>query len=468
MRRAMLLAGILGTLIAGVPSAQADTDVTRRDLSLPASSARTESDVRHKGLPVSPARTEARVRYEGLRLPASSARAVDTDVHYQGLRIPVPAGWEIHRLGPGSTDCLRFDRHALYLGPAGGNQRCPAHAVGRTTALHVEPLTEQTSALVKGLLAGSGGERTGRPPGLRVKDPAAHEIRIAVPEAGALITGSYGPREEELERILARITVDPPPAEGTAGSAAGGAGGGITGGSAERRSGVAHRRRWIKGDGFDTCNAPSLDAMHAWRGEFVAANIYIGGVSRSCPDGRLTHDWVAAVRSMGWRLIPTYVGPQAPCGPHRINFTPDSATDDGKDSAKDAVRRARLLGLSRHSPIYFDLEAYSRHDPVCRQAVLAFIDAWTRKLRRLGYVPGIYSSLTSGIRDLAEAKGIRKPTAVWFAHWDEKADPRGDKAMERKWWPGHRRIKQYRGDHLETHGGYTLNIDNDALDGYVR
>jgi hypothetical protein len=428
MRHAMLLAGILGTLIPGAPPAQAD------------------------------------VHYQG---PSSSAPA-DTDVHYQGLRIPVPAGWEIHRLGRGSTDCLRFDRHALYLGPAGENQRCPAHAVGRTTALHVEPLTEQTSTLVKSLLAGSGGERTGRPPGLRVKDPAAREIRVAVPEAGALITGSYGTSEEDLERVLARITVDPPPAEGVAGSASGGAAGRVAGGSAERRSGVAHRHRWIKGDGFDTCNAPSLDAMHAWRGEFVAANIYIGGVSRSCPDGRLTHDWVAAVRSMGWRLIPTYVGPQAPCGPHRINFTSDSATDDGKDSAKDAVRRARLLGLSRHSPIYFDLEAYSRHDPVCRQAVLAFIDAWTRKLRSLGYVPGIYSSLTSGIRDLAEAKGIRKPTAVWFAHWDEKADPRGDKSMEHKWWPGHRRIKQYRGDHLETHGGYTLNIDNDALDGYVR
>jgi hypothetical protein len=415
MRRAMLLAGILVTSIAGAPPAQT----------------------------------------EGMRLPAPPASA-DTDVHYQGLRIPVPAGLEVHRLGHGSTDCLRFDRHALYLGPAGANQRCPAHAVGRTTALHVEPLTEQASALAKSLLAGNGGERAGRPPGLRVKDSAAHEIRIAIPEAGALITGSYGPSEEELERILARITVDPPPAEGAAG------------GSAERRSGVARRHRWVKGDGFDTCNAPSLDAMHAWRGDFVAANIYIGGVSRSCPDGRLTHDWVAAVRSMGWRLIPTYVGPQAPCGPHRINFTPDSATDDGKASAEDAVRRARLLGLSRHTPIYFDLEAYSRHDPVCRQAVLAFINAWTRKLRSLGYVPGIYSSITSGIRDLAEAKGIRRPTAVWFAHWDEKADPRGDKSMEQKWWPGHRRIKQYRGDHLETHGGYTLNIDNDALDGYVR
>ncbi|GAA4614113.1 hypothetical protein GCM10023195_61480 [Actinoallomurus liliacearum] len=395
MRRAMLLAGILGTLLPG---------------------------------------------------PAQA----DTDVHYQGLRIPVPAGWEVHHLGPRSTECLRFDRRALYLGPAGEHQLCPAHAVGRTTAIHVEPLTAQTNALVTGLLAGRA--ETGHPPGLWVRDPAAHEIRIAVPQAGAFITGSYGPSAQDLERVLTHITVDPPPAEG----------------SAERHSGVAHRRSWVRGDGFDTCHAPSLDAMQAWRKHFVAANVYIGGVSRACPDGRLSHDWIAAVRAMGWRLIPTYVGPQAPCGPHRVNFTPDSALDDARAAAKDAVGRARLLGLRRHTPIYYDMEAYHRHDPVCRHAVLDFVDAWTRRVRALGYVPGYYSSVTSGIRDLADAKGIKKPTALWFAHWDKKPDPWEDRYVPRGWWPGHRRIKQYRGDHRETHGGYTLNIDNDAVDGYVR
>ncbi|MFL6054205.1 MAG: DUF1906 domain-containing protein [Actinoallomurus sp.] len=399
MRRTMLLAGILGALIPGPPPAHADPDV-----------------------------------------------------HYQGLRIAVPAGWEVHRLGPRSTDCLRFDRHAIYLGPAGDNQFCPAHAVGRTTAIHVEPLTAQTNAFVTALMGNKDRADSGRPPGLRVHDRAAHEIRIAVPEAGALITGSYGPSPQELERVLAGITVDPPPAEG----------------ATERHTGTAHRRPWVRGDGFDTCHAPSLDAMQAWHGDFVAANIYIGGASRSCPDGKLSHDWVAAVRSMGWRLIPTYVGPQAPCGPHRVNFTPDSAVDDARASAEDAVRRAHLLGLRRHTPIYFDMEAYGRHDPVCREAVLAFMDTWTRRLRALGYVPGIYSSVASGIRDLAQAKGIKKPTAVWFAHWDAKPDPWGDRYIADDSWPGHRRIKQYRGDHLETHGGYALNIDSDAVDGYVR
>ncbi|GAA0316788.1 DUF1906 domain-containing protein [Actinoallomurus spadix] len=399
MRRAMLLAGILATLIPGPPPAQADTDV-----------------------------------------------------HYQGLRIPAPAGWEVHHLGPRSTECLRFDRHAVYLGSAGENQDCPAHAVGRTTAIHVEPLAAQTNALVTGLLARDGAGGGGRLPGLRVHDPAAHEILIAVPQAGAFITGSYGSDVRDLERVLNRITLEEPTPDG----------------AAERHTGAARPRRWVRGDGFDTCRAPSLDAMKAWRKDFVAANVYIGGVSRACPDGRLSHDWIAAVRGMGWRLIPTYVGPQAPCGPHRVNFTPDSAVDDARASAEDAAERARLLGLRRLTPIYYDMEAYSRHDPECREAVLDFLDAWTRKLRRLGYVPGVYSSVASAIRDLAAAKGIKKPSAVWFAHWDKKSDPWKDRYMSRDWWPGHRRIKQYRGDHRETHGGYTLNIDNDALDGYVR
>lgn len=389
-----------------------------------------------------------------LILGGPPARA-DTDVEYHGLRIPVPAGWEVHRLGPDSTDCLRFDRHAIYLGPAGANQLCPAHAVGRTEAVHVEPLTEQTNALVSSLLAGSTAGRDrgiGRLPGLTVRDPAAHEIRVAVPSAGALITGSYGPDPDALEHVLAGITLAPASPEG----------------AAERHTGLGPRRRWVKGDGFDTCAAPSLDAMQAWRGDFVAANIYIGGVARSCPNGRLSREWVAAVRGMGWRLIPTYVGPQAPCGPDRIRFTPDSAADDGKASAEDAAHRARLLGLRRHTPIYFDLEAYARQDPVCRQAVLDFMNSWTKRLRRLGYLPGVYSSVTAGIRDIAQATGIKKPPVVWFAHWDGKSAPYDDKYVEGKWWPGHRRIKQYRGDHLETHGGHTLNIDNDAVDGYVR
>jgi hypothetical protein len=320
----------------------------------------------------------------------------------------------------------------------------------------VEPLSEQTASFVSGLLArsphGPGGDRltrmyVGRLPGLAVRDLGAGEVRVAVPDAGVLLTGSYGSSPRDLDRILAGITPVPD-------------------GVAERRGGEP--RRWVSGRGFDTCAAPSLTAMRAWRRAFVAANVYIGGPARSCPDGRLSRGWVSAVRAMGWRLIPTYVGPQAPCTSARPHFSADSADVAGQLSAVDAVHRAQALGLPPRSPIYLDLEAYSRRRASCRRAVLAFLDSWTRGLRALRYTSGVYSSVASGVHDLGEADGITKPAAIWFAHWDRKAGVRNDRYVPDGWWPGHRRIKQYRGDHVERHGGVRLNIDDDAVDGYVR
>ncbi len=373
-----------------------------------------------------------------------SPRAIaDTTVDYRGLRITVPAGWPVHRLGRDSAECLRFDRHALYLGPAGHDQLCPAHAVGRTEALHVEPLTAQAAALASGLL--DGRTSLAGMPALTVRDAATGEIRTAVPAAGVLITGSYGTGRKELERVLGEITAVPPH-------------------EAERMSGG---RRWVAGAGFDTCTAPSLAAMRAWRADFVAANVYIGGPARACPDGRLSRRWVAAVQAMGWRLIPTYVGPQAPCAAARPRFSPATAVLAGRLSAADAVNRAMSLGLAPKTPIYLDLEPYKRHRPGCRDAVLAFLDAWTRAVRAMAFTPGVYGSVRSGIRDLGGAEGISKPTAIWFAHWDRRPDVWGDRYVDDEWWPGHHRIKQFRGDHVEKHGGVRLKIDSDSVDGNV-
>lgn len=381
-------------------------------------------------------------------LPAHAA-ASDRTVDYQGLRITVPSGWPVRTLGRHSGECLRLDRHAVYLGAAGGEQSCPAHRVGRTETLHVEPLNDQTASFVSSMLARSPRSVSwvAGMPGLSVQDASAGEVRIAVPKAHVLLTGSYGAHPSDLRRLIETITAVPEDL------------------SSERR-GVA--RRWVTGNGFDTCTAPKLAAMRAWRKHFVAANVYIGGPARACPDGRLSRAWVTAVRSMGWRLIPTYVGPQAPCNRIRPRFTLSNAALAGQISAADAADRAMALGLPPSSPIYLDLEAYSRRSGKCRRAVLTFLDSWTRGMRVLGYMSGVYSSGGSGIRDLGAAEGIAKPAAIWFAHWDKKRRVSRDKYMHPGWWPGHRRIKQYRGDHFEKHGHYRLHVDSDAVDGYVR
>ncbi len=73
---------------------------------------------------------------------ACSAAAVGThrSCTTQATRIEVPASWPVYHLSAASHVCVRFDRHAVYLGQPPAVQRCPAHAVGRTEAILVEPL----------------------------------------------------------------------------------------------------------------------------------------------------------------------------------------------------------------------------------------------------------------------------------------------------------------------------------------
>jgi hypothetical protein len=207
--------------------------------------------------------------------------------------------------------------------------------------------------------------------------------------------------------------------------------------------------------------------MRAWRPVYRIANIYIGGANRTCADGNLSKVWIKRVRRMGYRLIPTYVGLQAPCARHRRRFSARSTARAGVAAADSAVRRARALGIGRRAPIYFDMEAYDSRRRWCRAAVLRFLHNWSRRLRVHGYTPGVYSSVASGIRDLGRARGISKPSSIWFAHWDGRASTTGCEYLLDSWWRPHRRIKQFRGPHREKHGGYVINIDSDVVDGLV-
>ena len=224
---------------------------------------------------------------------------------------------------------------------------------------------------------------------------------------------------------------------------------------------------WASGLGFDTCAAPSLRAMRAWREAYSVANVYIGGAARSCAQPHLTREWVGQTRRMGYRLIPTYVGPQAPCTRFRHRFGGANAFERGLREAEQAVADAQRLGIPEGQPIYYDMEAYRSRDLSCRDAVLSFLDAWTVHLDELGYLPGVYSSAASGIRDLAEAEGITRPHAVWYARWDGEPEPYGDKHVPDDLWYDHQRIKQYRGGHFEEHGGVRMKIDSNMVDGPV-
>src|SRR5437879_4307773 len=74
--------------------------------------------------------------------PVAAAGTHLREVRYRGYGIDVPGSWPVYELAADPSRCVRFDRHAVYLGRPGPNQRCPAHAVGRTEAILIEPLND--------------------------------------------------------------------------------------------------------------------------------------------------------------------------------------------------------------------------------------------------------------------------------------------------------------------------------------
>lgn len=222
------------------------------------------------------------------------------------------------------------------------------------------------------------------------------------------------------------------------------------------------------GLGFDACAAPSRRAMKAWaKSPYRAIGVYIGGVNRACSQPNLTASWVAEQIAAGWHLIPTYVGLQATTSSCSscAKLSPSAARLQGAAAADDAVADARRIGLGPGSPIYNDMESYTR-TAGASQSTLTFLAGWTSRLHALGYDSGVYSSSSSGIRDLVSRLGTLypQPDDLWIANWNGRRDT-ADPYVPASAWSDHQRIHQYRGGHNETWGGVTINIDNNYVEG---
>ncbi|MFI8910727.1 DUF1906 domain-containing protein [Streptomyces sp. NPDC053513] len=231
----------------------------------------------------------------------------------------------------------------------------------------------------------------------------------------------------------------------------------------------------FSGKAFDTCEAPSLAVMRAWRGSpYGAVGIYFGGRGRGCPvQKELTPAWVASAHAMGWRLLPLFVGSQAPCvdslakRKYAIGGNP---TSQGTKEGGDAVRAASALGIGTGSPLYLDIEAYRRGDTACAATTLSFVRAWNKEVRRLGYLPGFYSSADTGVRDMeAQRRAGTKdlPDVMWFARWRGQPALLTESVLHPEAWTPHARIHQYAGNVTETYGGHTVAIDRNAMDAPV-
>ena len=114
-------------------------------------------------------------------------------------------------------------------------------------------------------------------------------------------------------------------------------------------------------EGFDTCTAPSLNAMKAWKAKYSAIGVYIGGMNMACDYGNLSASWVKSTHWMGWNLLPLYVGLQAPCDKFPAKINPSTAAGQAKGAANAAVADAANFGMRKGTPIYFDMSPPARN-----------------------------------------------------------------------------------------------------------
>ncbi|MFF4960428.1 glycoside hydrolase domain-containing protein [Streptomyces sp. NPDC001222] len=230
-------------------------------------------------------------------------------------------------------------------------------------------------------------------------------------------------------------------------------------------------QKTFTGHAFDTCTAPSLSAMKGWHdGFYGAAAVYVGGKNRGCNQPNLTASWVKSVSSVGWKLIPIYVGAQPPCqtssNPEKL--TAANATSLGTSDASDAVAKASALGIKAGSPIYLDMEPYDTTNTSCNNAVLAYVRAFDKQLHAKTYRAGFYGFTSSSAKAIATAKDKTDlPGNLWYALWDKSYTTTTDWPWGSTQYTSHSRGHQYMVNSKETRGGYTLTVDRDAWDAPV-
>jgi hypothetical protein len=442
-------------------------------------------------------------------------------VVYRGYEFQVPASWPVYRLDEHPQTCVRYDVHAVYLGTPGPDMRCPAGLIGRTETVSFVPGQEARSGAGAGTAYQPDGpeiERLSAVHSAITQDATEGELRVVLggSSSAATVSGTYAADPTVVKQALSTLRAAPAGAKDTpqsaspkpasqssasrsaallrqSSSAAAAAAAPKAAPSPTYSSWMGVPAHWpvqivqtpkakptptptppaVKTpsapvNGFDTCTAPSVTTMSAWRTDYAAVGIYLGGADAACAHGNLSASWVTRVAALGYGMLPTYVGRQAPCwGGGGLSINPARAATEGESAGADAVDQAKALGLAEGSPVYYDMEAY-KGSASCTSAVLTFLGAWNRRVTEAGYVTGMYSSALSGIQDVqsaatARTPGFTVPDAVWVALWDGKPSlALGDTA-----WSQANMNKQYEGNVNRTVGGIRLNIDQDIVGGPV-
>jgi hypothetical protein len=243
-------------------------------------------------------------------------------------------------------------------------------------------------------------------------------------------------------------------------------------GSRPRPAGLGPRPvATYNGLGFDLCGVPTVSQLSAWtdaNSPYQALNVYIGGANAACP-AKVSPSWVQSVTKLGWGIIPTYVGlqaprPECPCA----SILPAKAYSEGKAAAAEAVKLMTADGMGKGNPVYDDMEGYTRGKPNT-PAVMTFLKGWTIELHALGYVSGVYAGAATGITDLVARYGTSypEPDDIWIAEWNGLHTVKSSYVPAAD-WANHQRLHQFSGETDLTYGGVTFKgADGDFCDGAV-
>jgi hypothetical protein len=464
-------------------------------------------------------------------VPAGRALPAMKTVQFRGYQIEVPAGWPVYSLDKDPSQCVRYDINAVYLGTPGPNQNCPPGLIGRADTLSIgaPAAPGQPSTPVQTDQRAQPGPNRLTPhmnvaPGTIMQNAALHEFALATPNPAFSVTATYGSDPDAMLQMLTNLR-QAMSGRAAAGSSAGSAKPTAPAQPNQQAKATAPANKpssaasqpsptstlppglvgWWPSPppspvgpsptpaptppakpspappvaatsgtlaGFDTCTAPSLATMKAWRAKYSATAIYIGGQEMACDYGNLSASWIQATEAMGWSLMPTFVGLQAPCDSFSQEINPSQAASEGTAAANQAVADATMFHLGQGTPIYYDMEGYDHTKASCRNAVLSFLDAWTRQLNASGYVSGVYSSADSAAIDLQtnttlSGRALAEPQAMWFALWDNATNLTGSPYLNATVWSASQRSKQYAGAHTVTVGGIALDIDSDLVNSAV-
>lgn len=188
-------------------------------------------------------------------------------------------------------------------------------------------------------------------------------------------------------------------------------------------------------------------------------------------------DWVSAVHTQGWGIIPIWFGFQAPCVVDSTNITkfissdPSEAYAQGIGQAALAEANATSLGLDG-SVIYLDIENYD--SATCGEAVEAYVYGFVLQLHSDGTFVGVYSSIFDAqqIYSACYNDECDSPDYFWFEREDYRAtvwnaDHGYSGDLPDSYWPDKARMHQYAINQNQTWDGLELQIDEDIVDSTI-